>query len=93
MWIVIAVVVVLVLVAVVGLRAVRGVDPTTLSLDPALIGEVRALAVSGQPGAAVKRLRQGVPGLSLVHATNMVQRMIPRDPPPTSGPPAASGGQ
>lgn len=81
-WIVIVVVLLLAVILVLGLRAIRGVDPTTLSLDPALVNEVRALAVSGQPGAAVKRLREGVPGLSLVHATNMVQRMIPKQSPP-----------
>lgn len=78
-WIWIAVAVFLVLLLLVAARraATGSVDPTQLSLDPALMAKVRALAESGQKVQAIAALRSGTPGLGLAAAKLMVDRMAP----------------
>ena len=75
-WIVVIVVVVVLIAAIAtGRRALTGVDPTQLTLDPALVAQVKALAIAGRKIEAINALRAGTPGLSLAHAKNMVDRM------------------
>jgi len=75
-WTIVAVLVVILLATVFARRAVGGVDPTTLTFDPDLIGRVRALALAGQPIPAIKLLREQTPGLGLAAAKTMVDRMV-----------------
>ena len=57
-------------------RALRpGVDATQLTFDAGVMEEVRALTVSGQKIQAIKLLREQSPGLSLVTAKAMVDRI------------------
>lgn len=74
-WILAAVLALGVILMLVGKRAVGGVDPTTVSFEPDLINQVRALAATDQPIAAIKLLRQHTPGLGLAAAKLMVDRM------------------
>lgn len=75
-WTVVAVLAVILLATVFARRAVGGVDPTTLTFDPDLIGRVRALALAGKPIPAIKLLREQTPGLGLAAAKTMVDRMV-----------------
>ncbi len=84
-WVMVALLVVAVLMVVVARRAVGGVDPTQLLLDPELVGRVRALARANQKIPAIKMLRDGTPGLGLASAKQMVDRMAV--PPVQSVPP------
>ncbi|MDQ2737047.1 MAG: hypothetical protein M3Y35_00010 [Actinomycetota bacterium] len=79
-WTIVAVLVVILLATVFARRAVGGVDPTTLTFDPDLIGRVRALALAGQPIPAIKLLREQTPGLGLAAAKTMVDRMVKSRP-------------
>ena len=82
-WIVVVVLVVVLLFMIFARRAVGGVDPTQLLLEPDLVGRVRALAQSNQKIAAIKLLREGTPGLGLAAAKQMVDKMaVPRPPTP-----------
>lgn len=86
-WIVVVVVLLVVVFLMTARKAAVGkVNPTQLSLEPELIESVKALAQSNQQIAAIKVLRDGVPGLGLAHATNMVQRMAAqgKQPPPAN---------
>ena len=74
-WIVVVVLAIVLLLIIFARRAVGGVDPTQLLLEPELVGRVRALAQSDQKIAAIKLLREGTPGLGLVAAKQMVDRM------------------
>ena len=76
-WILAVVLALALILMLVGKRAVGGVDPTTLSFDPGLINQVRALAATDQRIAAIKLLRQHTPGLGLAAAKLMVDRMAP----------------
>lgn len=86
-WIVLVVVLLLVAFLMTARKAAIGkVNPTQLTLEPDLIEAVKALAQSDQQITAIKMLRDGVPGLGLAHATNMVQRMAAqaKQPPPAN---------
>lgn len=86
-WIVVAILLIVPLLAVLGRRAARGrVDPTDLLLEPELVDEVRALARAGQKAAAITLLRRRTPGLGLAPATLMVERMAAKPNPPPRGP-------
>ncbi len=87
-WIVLVIVLLVVVFLMTARKAAIGkVNPTQLSLEPDLIEAVKALAQSNQQIAAIKMLRDGVPGLGLAHATNMVQRMaVQGKQPPTAKP-------
>lgn len=74
-WIVVVVLVLVLLFMIFARRAVGGVDPTQLLLEPELVGRVRALAQSNQKIAAIKMLRDGTPGLGLAAAKQMVDKM------------------
>jgi hypothetical protein len=85
-WIVVVVLVVVVLFMFLARRAVGGVDPTQLLLEPDLVGRVRALAQADQKVAAIKLLREGTPGLGLAAAKQMVDKMAaPPKAPPAGG--------
>lgn len=87
-WTVVVVLAIVVLLMVFGRRAVGGVDPTTLTFDPSLIGQVRSLAISNQRLAAIKLLRDHTPGLGLAAAKVMVDRMVISSRPPNSPTPS-----
>ena len=74
-WIVVIVLVVVVLFVIMARRAVGGVDPTQLLLEPDLVSRVRTLAQADQKVAAIKLLRDGTPGLGLAAAKQMVDKM------------------
>jgi ribosomal protein L7/L12 len=77
-WLAIIVVAVVVLAALFLLArsaARPGADPTQLTFDPTMMEEVRALTVSGQKVQAIKMLREQTPGLALVTAKLIVDRM------------------
>ena len=76
-WILAVVLALALVLMLVGKRAVGGVDPTTLSFEPELIDQVRALAATDQRIAAIKLLRKHTPGLGLAAAKLMVDRMAP----------------
>ncbi len=77
-WIIVICVIVLAALTAVARRRLRGtVDPTYLTLDPALMSSVQTLARSGQELQAIAALRAGVPGLGLASARLMVGRMMP----------------
>jgi len=83
-WIVVVVLVIVVLFMITARRAVGGVDPTQLLLEPDLVSRVRALAQADQKIAAIKLLRDGTPGLGLAAAKQMVDKMAaasPKEPP------------
>jgi len=95
-WIVIAILLIVLLLRIVGRRAIVGrVDPTDLLLEPELVNQVRALAQMNQKVAAIKLLRERTPGLGLGPAKLMVDRMAAsKHAPPASDPAnidAASG--
>jgi len=83
-WIVVAVLLIVLLLRVVGRRALMGrVDPTNLLLEPELVDQVRALARANQQVAAIKLLRERTPGLGLAPAKLIVDRMAaPKQAPP-----------
>ena len=85
-WIVAVVLVVVLLFMFFARRAVGGVDPTQLLLEPDLVGRVRTLAQADQKIAAIKLLREGTPGLGLAAAKQMVDKMAaPPKTPPAGG--------
>lgn len=85
--VVLAVLLVLVLLALVGVRAGRaalgGPDPTDVTIPPELAAEVSQLAVSGQQIHAIKKLRDGT-GIGLAAAKQITDRMIARQQRPTA---------
>jgi len=87
LWIAVAVGVGLLLLRIVGRRALVGrVDPTDLLLEPELVDQVRALARAGRKAEAITLLRRRTPGLGLAPATVMVERMAaPKGPRPADG--------
>lgn len=52
------------------------VDPTQVTIDPALAGRIKALTTKGDKLAAVKELRSAT-GLGLADAVRIVERMTP----------------
>ncbi len=83
-----------VLVVVIAGRKARapGIDPTQLTFEPALIAQLRALIAENHQIQAIKLLRESNPGLSLVTAKNIVDRLsVTAAGPPAPAPPEASG--
>jgi hypothetical protein len=88
-WIVIAILLIVLLLRIVGRRAIVGrVDSTDLLLEPELVNQVRALAQMSQKVAAIKLLRERTPGLGLGPAKLMVDRMAASKPAPPASDPA-----
>ena len=76
MGIVIGVAAVLVVLLLVGRRAVSaGADPTQLTFDPSVMEQVKGLALSNQKLPAIRLLREANPTLSMVAAKAIVDRM------------------
>lgn len=81
------------LIAMLGRRATRGADPTQLTFDSSVMGEVQQLAVSGRKIDAIKLLRDSNPTLSLAAAKAIVDKMAAPKPGTTvagTAPPASS---
>ena len=77
---------IVVIAVVVGRKVVtRGVDPTQLTFDPSVMTDVHALARAGRKVQAIALLRQATPGLSLLAATGMVEKMAAREAPRPPG--------
>ncbi len=93
--ILVAFVALVVIVVVVGRKVVtRGVDPTQLTFDPSVMTDVHALARAGKKVQAIALLRQATPGISLVAATAMVEKMATREARrPAANPDRPAGGQ
>ena len=82
-WIIIVVAVLLIVLSALGSagrRAAVGGDPTQFTFSPDLMTEVNALVQQDQRIAAIKLLRTQTPGLSLLAAKNIVDRMAQRQP-------------
>lgn len=69
-----------------GRRTMRpGIDPTSITFDPALMARVQEHINADRKIHAIKELREGTPGLGLQSAKLMVERMAARVPPPRQG--------
>jgi ribosomal protein L7/L12 len=92
LWIVIIVAVALVALVIVGRRGGRaGVDPTQVSIDPAVAARVRQLYAKGDKLPAVKVLREAT-GLGLADAVRIADRLGATAKPPATGTPAPAPG-
>lgn len=88
LWILAVTAVVLLALFLLGRKAMRpGVDPTSLTFDPALMARVQEHIDADRKIHAIKELREGTPGLGLQSAKLMVDRMAARVPPPRQGGP------
>ena len=91
LWVVILLAAALIALVIVG--SVRGrnrVDPTSVSLDPALVSKVRALYAKGDKLAAVKALREAT-GIGLADAVRIVDKLGASGKPKPAAGPAATG--
>jgi ribosomal protein L7/L12 len=89
-WVVILLAAALIALVIVGaLRARNRVDPTDVSLDPALVAKVRSQYRKGDKLGAVKALRAAT-GLGLADAVRIVDKLgATAKPAPKDGPPGA----
>lgn len=88
LWILAATAAILLLLFLLGRRAIRpGIDPTSITFDPALMARVQEHIEADRKIHAIKELREGTPGLGLQSAKLMVERMAARIPPPRQGGP------
>jgi ribosomal protein L7/L12 len=75
LWIVILVAAALIALVIVNARAARSrVDPTQVSIDPALVGQLRDLEAKGKKLDAVRLLRKST-GLGLADAVRIVDKL------------------
>jgi hypothetical protein len=76
-WVVTVVLAALIAMIIVGARRSRSrIDPTNVSIDPALAGRVRDLMAKGDKVKAVKELREAT-GLGLGDAIRIAEKMAP----------------
>jgi ribosomal protein L7/L12 len=103
-WVVTVVLAALIAMIIVGARRSRSrIDPTNVSIDPALAGRVRDLMAKGDKVKAVKELREAT-GLGLGDAIRIAEKMAPakaagggasgrpKEDGAPAGPPHSSGG-
>jgi ribosomal protein L7/L12 len=90
-WVVVVVAAALVALVIVGRRSARSrVDPTQVSIDPALAAKVRALYAKGDKVQAVKDLRAAT-GLGVADAIRIADKLGATDKSAQAGPSLTKG--
>ena len=89
-WIVVVLGAAVIAMVIVGARRARQrVDPTQITIDPALAAQIKALLAKGDKLKAVKVLREAT-GLGLGDAVRIVEKMTPQKKTPGEKAPSAT---